>query len=193
MPSPLSYVTLVSTALSCQRIKSSQAERSDTLCVPLLQIVPDGRSTNMIASCTGDVGRLRGGHQQDPVWHSRELDHTIAQGTSMRIKLMTICVILHKSFMQLQMFVSITFLSLTFVVANSLYIHGLLCVFYKADQIGKLWSTTSLWQKRHLCPQRVLPPPSPSGRRCKQRRLCVGSCSHLFNSTSKWFLPGVSL
>merc|ERR1712088_159440 len=27
MPSPLSYVTLVSTALSCQRIKSSQAER----------------------------------------------------------------------------------------------------------------------------------------------------------------------
>ena len=70
MPSPLSYETLVSTALSCQRIKSSQAERSDTLCVPWLQIVPDGRSTNvmyMIVSCTGDVGRLRGGHQQDPL------------------------------------------------------------------------------------------------------------------------------
>ena len=140
MPSPLSYVTLVSTALSCQRIKSSQAERSDTLCVPWLQIVPDGRSTNMIVSCTGDVGRLRGGHQQDPVRHSRELDHTtsVAQGTSMRIKLMTICVILHNSFMQLHMFVSITFLSLTFVVVNSLYIHGLLCVVYKTDQIGKL-------------------------------------------------------
>ena len=70
MPSPLSYATLVSTALSCQRIKSSQAERSDTLCVPWLQIVPDWRSTNMmymIVSCTGDVGRLRGGHQQDPL------------------------------------------------------------------------------------------------------------------------------
>ena len=142
MPSPLSYVTLVSTALSCQRIKSSQAERSDTLCVPWLQIVPDWRSTNMmymIVSCTGDVGRLRGGHQQDPVRHSRELDHTtsVAQGTSMRIKLMTICVILHNSFMQLHMFVSITFLSLTFVVVNSLYIHGLLCVVYKTDQIGR--------------------------------------------------------
>ena len=111
MPSPLSYVTLVSTVLSCQRIKSSQVERSDTLCVPWLQIVPDGRSTNMIVSCTGDVGRLRGGHQQDPVRHSRELDHTasVAQGTSMRIKLMTVCVILHNTFMQLHMFVSITF------------------------------------------------------------------------------------
>ena len=114
MPSPLSYVTLVSTALSCQRIRSSQVERSDTLCVPWLQIVPDWRSTNMmymIVSFTGDVGRLWGGHQQDPVRHSRELDHTtsVAEGTSMRIKLMTICVILHNSFMQLHMFVSITF------------------------------------------------------------------------------------
>ena len=143
MPSPLSYVTLVSTALSYQRIKSSQAERSDTLCVPWLQIVPDWRSTNMmymIVSCTGDVGRLRGGHQQDPVRHSRELDHTtsVAQRTSMRIKLMTICVILHNSFMQLHMYVSITFFSLTLVVVNSLYIHGFLCVVYKTDQIGKL-------------------------------------------------------
>ena len=37
--------------------------------------------------------------------------------------------------MQLHMFVSITFLSLTFV--DSLYIHGLLCVVYKTDQIGR--------------------------------------------------------
>ena len=35
------------------------------------------------------------------------------------------------------MFVSITLLSLTFVVVNSLYIHGLLCVVYKTDQIGR--------------------------------------------------------